>query len=98
MAACELKRNAATRYCVFYIDNSNDIPSLPTSKKPGKGELSLSETCSIGSVARDMLGKKYTLNGHDEWVVFNTNEQDENNDIDIATDDEVSSMLDDVLE
>lgn len=103
MAACELKRNHNTNYCAFYIDNTDDITLLPTSKKSGNGNLSLSAPCCIGSVARDMTGKQYTLNSNDEWVAFTivsgsgggSNVGDV--DVDVATDGEVENMLDDVF-
>lgn len=103
MAARELKRNFDTRYCTFYIDSNNDIPSLPTNNESGKGELSLSAPCSIGSVARDAAGKRYTLNGNNKWVVFTTNsglggsEAGGEIDVEVATDEEVADMLDDVF-
>ena len=95
MAAYELNRNWATRFCEFYIDNSSDTELLPTSKKFGSGDLATSTPCSIGSIARDMTGKQYVLNGNDEWVTFATVlSYDETC---IATNDEVDSMLNDVF-
>lgn len=101
MAARELTRYADTRYCMFYIDNADDIVFLPTSKKSGNGELILSTPCSIGSVARDATGKKYTLDGNDEWILVSSsssgNGSGDTPDLNIATDDEVDNMLDDVF-
>lgn len=104
MAATELSRNYATQFCLFYIDNSNDIESLPTSKRSGKNELSLSTPCRTGSKARDMTGKQYVLNGYDEWVAFTTGSGSETGsdldvdfDTQVATEGEVNSMLDDVF-
>lgn len=104
MAATELSRNYATQFCLFYIDNNSDIESLPTSKRSGKNELSLSTPCRAGSKARDVTGKQYVLNGYDEWVVFTTSSgsgvgsgSDVDFDIQIATEGEVNSMLDDVF-
>lgn len=103
MAARELNRNYDTRYCTFYIDNSSDIPFLPTSEKSGKGELSLSTPCSVGSIARDASGKRYTLNEYNQWVVFSTSSSSGGSgssgeiDVEVATDKEVDDMLDDVF-
>lgn len=97
MAACELKRNYNTNYGVFYIDNAKDTVSLPTSKKPGGGGVSSSPPCCIGSIARDETGQTYTLNSNDEWVVF-TSSGGGGVEVDIATDEEVESMLSDVFD
>ena len=96
MAARELMRNGATRYCVFYIDTSADLALLPNSKEYGKGELILSSSCAIGSIARDMEGKHYTLNGEDKWTPYEISSGGQVS-IQTATDDETNSMLDDVL-
>ena len=98
MAVTELSRHHSTRYCLFYIDTFDDIKFLPTSKESGKGELSQSSPCCAGSVAKDMTGNQYVLNGHDEWVVFKSSSPSGSGiDIEIATNDEVNNMLDDVF-
>lgn len=70
MAAKELSRNYATRYCLFYIDDESDIAKLPTSKESGKNEMCLSTTCSYGSIANAKNGNSYILDGNDEWVTY----------------------------
>lgn len=100
MAACELKRNCETRYCEFYIDNSDEIKFLPTRKQSGSGDLAKSTPCSVGSIAKDMTGNQYILNGNDKWVVLitaNSGGSSGFGDADIATNEEVNSMLDDTL-
>ena len=99
MAAHELVRNYATRYCVFYIDGQSDIESLPTSLTGGKGDLTLSAPCSIGSMARDKDGKQYTLSGNNEWVPTPSSSGGGGgiDDSDIATVEEVTDMLNEVL-
>ena len=103
MAARELKRNPETRYCVFYIDGVGDISYLPTSIESGKGELSLSTPCSVGSIAKDVMGQSYRLNGNNKWVAFATSnnfggsESGDEIDVEVATDKEVADMLDDVF-
>lgn len=102
MAAMELMRNYNTRYCVFYIDTLADAALLPTSKTNGTGEMALSTPCRAGSIARDMTGQLYTLNGNDEWVKYQASSgagsgSGEMPDLDIATDQEIQDMLDDVF-
>ena len=70
MAACELKRNYTTRYCVFAIDNANDLEMLPTTSRGGSGDLIRSTTCCFGSLAKAADGQTYRLNGADEWVLY----------------------------
>lgn len=96
MAVMELSRNYDTRYCLFYIDSPDDIDFLPTSKKSGKYELLQFSPCCSGSIARDKAGKKYVLNGEDMWTTFTTGSGEETG-IEIATDDEVDKMLDEVF-
>ena len=67
MAAYELNRNYATRYCVFAIDSEDDLKVLPTSKKSGIESMSLSTPCRQGSIARATNGKCYILDGKDKW-------------------------------
>ena len=70
MAACELKRNYATRYCLFGIDGKNDLSMLPTSTRKGSGDLIRSTTCCIGSMARASNGKVYVLTGENKWIEY----------------------------
>ena len=102
MAAHELVRNYATRYCVFYIDSSSDIENLPTALTGGKGDLILSAPCSIGSLARDKDGKQYTLSGENEWVATSSSSGGGGgggiSDADIASVEEVTNMLNEVLD
>lgn len=70
MAACELQRNYITRYCLFAIDDKDDLEMLPTSKRAGNGDLIRSTTCCIGSKASAIDGTMYVLNGNDRWVKF----------------------------
>ena len=72
MAARELFRNFATRYCSFYIDSYDDTKNLPTSNQSGKAEMSLSTPCSFGSVAKDSKGQKYVLTGSNKWVLYSS--------------------------
>lgn len=103
MAARELSRNFATRYCLFYIDSfDNDAKNLPTNAESGKEELSLSSPCSFGSIAKDANGQKYVLTGDNEWALFNSGSGSGGGsggipELDIATDKEVNDMLDDVF-
>ena len=99
MAAIELNRNHKTNYCLFYIDDfENDSKNLPTSKESGKVDMKLSKPCCFGSIAKCADGTSYILNGSDEWVVYNTTQNDQSlTDSDIATDEEVEELLDDVF-
>lgn len=100
MAAKELSRNYETRYCLFYIDSyDNDIKNLPTSKESGKAELSLSTPCCYGSIAKDAKGQQYLLTGNDEWVLSKSSSGSgsEYPVFDIATDEEINDMLNDVF-
>lgn len=59
-----------TRLCVFAMDTSSDVSSLPTSKQTGKGNLSTVSGCIMGSRA-DVISDNtiyYELNGEDVWV------------------------------
>lgn len=98
MASCELKRNTATGYCVFYIDGEGDLASLPTDEKAGTGDVALSPPCAIGSIARDVTGAVYTLNGSGAWVATSAGGGSGGiSEADIATEEEVTGMLDDVF-
>ena len=70
MHATELKRNHTTRHCIYAIDDADYLEMLPTSQKPGSGELITSTTCCAGSMARCLDGTFYMLNGDDEWVEY----------------------------
>lgn len=103
MAATELSRNNATGYALFYIDSSSDIVNLPTSKEVGKEDLSTSKPCKIGSIARAMNGSSYILNGSDKWVSYSIGSGSSSGgsepgfDLDIATEEEIDNMLNDVF-
>ena len=106
MAARELSRNHATRYAVFFIDSlSADGENLPTSKESGKADLVLSTPVAYGSIARAADGNQYILNGSDKWVVYNSSSGSGGggsggggiDEKDIATDEEVDDMLNDVF-
>ena len=104
MAARELTRRSATRYCVFYIDSfADDAKKLPTSKSSGTDELSLSTPCAPGSIANAKDGKKYILGGDDTWTLYQTPSSGGGGgggggqDYDVATDEEVNEMIDDVF-
>ena len=66
MAAWELKRDYTTRYCLFGIDDKDDIDMLPTSVRYGSGDLIHSTTCSIHSKALAVDGKSYVLDGENK--------------------------------
>ena len=70
MAAWELKRDPATRYCLFGIDGAEDLDMLPTSVRCGRKDLILSTTCAIGSMARASDGKPYILTGENQWIEY----------------------------
>ena len=53
--------NYGTRYCIFSIDSSSDLSSLPTQTSPGKGTLSTIRSCSMGSIAQAVDGNTYIL-------------------------------------
>lgn len=108
MAVSELARNKETRYCVFFVDGKGDLENLPTSKQNGKGDLSLSSPCCVGSVARCADGKKYILNGSDAWTEYKGSDVGGTgggggiggggvDDADIATDEDVQNMIEDVF-
>ena len=54
----------------YAIDDADYLEMLPTSQKPGSGELITSTTCCAGSMARCLDGTFYMLNGDDEWVEY----------------------------
>ena len=65
--------NYGTRYCVFSIDSSNDLSSLPTQNSPGKGVLSTIKSCSMGSVAQSTDGNTYILSGDlNRWIKYSS--------------------------
>lgn len=100
MAARELTRNYNTNFCTFYIDAVGDIVFLPTNNRSGTGDLILSKPCIFGSVARDMSGTYYTLNGSNEWVEYASSAYivpEGKMSIDVASDGEVDYMLDDLF-
>lgn len=72
MAANEISRNYTNRYCLFVIDDENDIELLPTSTSSGKLDLSMSTPCAMGSRANCIAnGNQYILNGANSWVIYN---------------------------
>ena len=98
MAACELKRDHETRYCIFGIDDADDIEMLPTSVRRGSGDLVLSTTCSINSIARAADGKMYILSGENKWIEYKRSGGGgggggDDPDIEDITDDEIEDLF-----
>jgi hypothetical protein len=66
--------NYGTRYCIFSIDSSSDLSSLPTQTSPGKGTLSTIRSCSMGSIAQAVDGNTYILTGNsNKWIKYSGN-------------------------
>lgn len=110
MAARELSRNCATRYALFFIDSfSADGSKLPTSEKSGTDELYLSTPVAFGSIAKSADGKQYILTGENTWTAYSGSSAGGGgsfggggdsggiSDADIATEQEVDNMLQDVF-
>lgn len=94
MAAWELKRDHATRYCLFGIDGADDIAMLPTSVRVGSGDLIGSTTCALNSIARAVDGKSYILNGNNKWVEYNRSGGGGGGDVEDITDEEIEDLFD----
>lgn len=95
MAAWELKRDYATRYCLFGIDDDNDLDMLPTSIRCGSGDLILSTTCAVGSIARASDGKSYILTGENKWIEYKcSGGGGDDPDIEDITDEEIEDLFD----
>ena len=63
--------NYGTRYCVFSIDSSSDLSSLPTQNTAGSGMLSTIKSCSMGSIAHSTDGNTYILTGNtNKWIKY----------------------------
>lgn len=62
--------NYSTRHFVFYVDSEEDLDSLPTQTRSGKGTLQTVGSCAMGSIAKCANGNNYILNGEDEWVIY----------------------------
>ena len=106
MAVSLIEKNYSTNYCKFSYDNwTNDKDSIPTMNTRGKGILSTILSCSQGSLAIGTDGTMKILNGDsNEWVNYNTsitssggNSGSGGTDLDIATKEEVNSVLDGIL-
>lgn len=99
MAAWELKRDHATRYCLFGIDGAGDLDMLPTSARCGSEDLILSTTCAIGSMARASDGKSYILTGENKWIEYKRSGGGggggggDDPDIEDITDDEIEDLF-----
>ena len=96
MAAKELRRDHITRYCLFAIDDADDISMLPTSTKTGSEDLVQSAICCIGSRAVAVSGKTYMLSGDDKWVEYSggSGGGGEPGEYDYITDDDISDLFD----
>lgn len=113
MAVSLIEKNYSTNYCKFSYDNwSNDKDFIPTMNTRGRGILSTILSCSQGSMAIGTDGTMKILNGDsNKWVDYNVGSSSGSSggnsgngnsgtidEIDIATDQEVENMLDDVIE
>ena len=108
MAVSLIEKNYNTNYCVFSYDNwEKDKDSMPTMNTRGKGILSTVLSCSQGSKAIGTDGTSKILNGDsNKWISYaSVNSEgssgggsgNNGSDLDIATDEAVDKMLDDIL-
>lgn len=70
MAACELMRNNATRYAIFYVDSAEDVTKLPTTTEYGIEDLAGSPPAAPGSLARVKDGSQFILGSDDAWTEY----------------------------
>lgn len=91
--------NYNTRFCVFGIDSSDDLASLPTQTSSGKGTLSTIAGCCMGSIAHATDGNTYTLTGDtNQWIPYQKSSSNETGNIPIEnissiTDEEIYSLF-----
>ena len=65
--------NHETNYCMYAIDSSSDLKSLPTSVKFGTDALGNKlDYCAQGSIARCLDGSTYMLSGKNVWTKYST--------------------------
>lgn len=106
MAVSLIEKNYSTNYCVFSYDNwENDKDYIPTMNTRGKGILSTLLSCSQGSKAIGTDGTTKILNGDsNKWIDYSVgnggssgNSSGSGTDLNIATNEEVDSVLDQVF-
>lgn len=106
MAVSLIEKNYSTNYCKFSYDNwENDKDSIPTMNTRGKGILSTIYSCSQGSLAIGTDGTNKILNGDsNKWIDYGVGSSGSSGggsssgtDLNIATNEEVDSVLDQVF-